>query len=236
MFIDDSAIAAKYVIKTLYICKVMKVNSENQTVDVIQDVLEYTNYPDGEFNINNEYGIDVGAALLKPDVFLGVPVLQQRWGQFEIQCCPKEGDTGILAVFTNDIRDWIKNGGPSIPNTDNHFMKSSCVFIPFIPNHKNCAQDYPEDNNSLVIKSANAKIVLTDDGTASSVSIQADTMELNGNLNVTGDITASGDVTAGEVSLQNHTHTIASGTTLVDPNTGATVAPVIIPKPDTQGV
>lgn len=233
MVYEDAAIAAKYLIKTNYIVMVMGFHPETQTVDVVQDVLEFTNVPNGEFTINNEFGIDVAAGLTKPDVFLNVPVLQLRWGQFEIQCCPKEGDTGILAVFTNDIHDWIKNGGPSIPNTDNHFDKSSCVFIPFIANNKNCAQDYPEDNNSLVIKSANAKITLTDDGESSSVSIQADKMSLNGDLEVTGDIKAGGDVQAGTVSLKDHTHTIPAGTALVDPNSGQTVAPVVIPKPDT---
>ena len=233
MIYDDAAIAAKYLIKTNYICKVMAVYPETQTVDVIQEVLEYCNTPNGEFIVNNEFGIDVSAGIVQPDVYADVPVLQLRWGQFEIQCCPKVGDTGVLAVFTNDIHDWKKNGGPSIPNTDNHFDKSSCVFIPFIANNKNCAQDYPEDNNSLVIKSANAKITLTDDGESSSVSIQADKMSLNGDLEVTGDIKANGDVQAGTVSLKDHTHTIPSGTALVDPNSGETVAPVVIPKPDT---
>lgn len=233
MFVDDAAIASKYLIRTLYIYKVIAFHPENQSVDVIQDVLEFTNMPRGEFTINNEFGVDVGASLVEPDIYLGVPVLQPRWGQFEVQCCPKEGDTGLLAVFTNDIRNWTQTGGPSIPNTDNHFNKNSAVFIPFIPNNVSCAKDYPEDNKSLVIKSANAKIVLKDDGESSSVEIVADKMTMNGNLEISGDIKADGDIVAGDVSLKNHTHTIASGTPLVDPNTGATTAPVTIPKPDT---
>lgn len=232
MVFEDAAVASKYLIKTNYIFKVMAVHPETQTVDIVQDVLEFCNTPNGEFTINNEFGINVSAGIREPDVLLDIPILQLRWGQFAIQCCPKEGDTGVLAVFVNDIQNWMVNGGPSIPNTDEHFMKCNSVFIPFIPNYKNCAQDYPEDNNSLVIKSANAKIVLTDDGETSSVAIEADKMTMKGDLEVTGDVKASGDVQAGNVSLKDHTHTIPSGTSLVNPDTGMTTAPVTIPKPD----
>lgn len=233
MVYEDAAIAAKYLIKTNYICRVMAFHPETQTVDLVQDVLEFCNTPDGEFTINNEFGIDVSAGLVKPDVLLDIPVLQLRWGQFEIQCCPKEGDTGVLAVFVNDIHDWVENDGPSIPNTDNHFMKTSSVFIPFIPNKKNRAQDYPQDNNSLVIKSANAKITITDDGTNSSIVAEAKTMEvkasdgvsITGDVAVTGKITAtkniesSGDVKAGSISLKQHSHPAG---TLVAPNGAVT--------------
>lgn len=197
MYFDDASIASKYLIKTNYVFKVMEFHPETQTVDIVQDVLEYCNYPDGPYIINNEFGIDVSANILYPDILTEVPVLQLRWGQFEIQCCPKPGDTGVLAVFTNDIRNWVKDGGPSIPNTDNHFMKSSCVFIPFIPNNKNCAQDYPTDNNSLVIKSANAKITLTDDGTTSGVSIEAKTLSVDASdgLSLKGDVSLDGKLT-----------------------------------------
>lgn len=203
MVYEDAAVAAKYLIKTNYICKVVEFHPERQTVDVIQDVLEFRNAPNGEFILNNEFGIDVTACLVEPDMYTEVPVLQLRWGQFEIQCAPKEGDTGILAVFTNDIRNWVRDGGPSIPRTDAHFLKSSCVFIPFVPNNKNCAEDYPTDNNSLVIKSAKAKITLTDDGTTSGVSIEADTLniEASDGISLKGDVNIDGDVVANEVTL-----------------------------------
>lgn len=224
MIYEDATIAAKYLIKTNYIVKVVEFHPENQTVDVIQDVFEFAHSVGGEFVRKNEFGVEVSAAILEPDVFVDIPVLQMRWGQFEIQCCPKPGDTGILAVFTNDINDWVQEGGPSIPNTDNHFMKNSCVFIPFVPNKKSCVNDYPTDNNSLVIKSANAKIVLTDDGTTSSITAEAKTMEvkaedgvnITGDVNVTGKISATEDiksdreVTAGTVKLSDHKHGVGT--------------------------
>lgn len=218
MVFEDAAVASKYLIKTNYIFKVMAVHPEKQTVDIVQDVFEFCNVPNGEFTVNNEFGIDVSAGIRDLDVLLDIPILQLRWGQFAIQCCPKEGDTGVLAVFVNDIQNWMVNGGPSIPNSDDHFSKINSVFIPFIPNYQNCAQDYPTDNNSLVIKSDNAKIVLTDDGTNSGVSIEAKTVEvkatdglsLNGNVNVDGDISATGDVKAGSISLTEHTHGVGT--------------------------
>lgn len=239
MITEDAAIAAKYLIKTNYIFKVVEFHPETQTVDVIQDVFEYTNYVEGDYIINNEFGVDVSAALVEPDYIPDVPVLQLRWGQFEVQCCPKKGDTGVLAVFTNDIRNWVQEGGVSIPNTDNHFMKNSCVFIPFIPNKKSCATDYPTDNNSLVIKSANAKIVLTDDGTNSSITAEAKNVELKaedglsitGDVNVTGkisatdDIKSDGEVTAGTVKLSDHKHGVG---TLKVPVTSAEGSPSTI--------
>lgn len=224
---EDAAVAAKYLIKTNYVYKVIEFHPEDQTVDIIQDVLEFCNTPGGEYIINNEFGIDVAAGLLKPEVLVNVPVMQLRWGQFELQCCPQQGDTGVLMVFTNDIHNWVEEGGPSIPSTDNHFMKSSCVFMPFIPNKKSCVQDYPADNNSLVIKSASAKIVLTDDGTNTNVTVEAKSMNFKaedgfsfeGDVAVTGKVTAtknieaSEDVKAGNISMKQHTHSGSSLTT-----------------------
>lgn len=226
MVYEDAAVAAKYLIKTNYIYKVVEFHPDRQTVDVIQDVLEFRNSPNGEFILNNEFGINVTASLVEPDFYTEIPVLQLRWGQFELQCAPKEGDTGILAVFTNDIRNWVKDGGPSIPRTDSKFLKSSAVFIPFVPNNKNCANDYPTDNNSLVIKSANAKITLTDDGNTSGVSIEADTLsvEASDGISLKGDVNIDGDVVANEVTLNGvamstHIHTAPSSG---GPTTGPT--------------
>ena len=146
-------------------------------------------------------------------------------------------------MFTNDTRDWVINGSESIPWSDDHFLKHCCVFVPFIPNHKNAAENYPADNTQLVIRSKNASITITDDGTTSSVKIGAKTMEISaeegvsitGDVNVTGNVTASEDVKAGNVSLTEHTHTLASGAVNVTGSAAAqsNPAPIIVPKPDT---
>lgn len=163
-----ATLAAKYVIKTHYIMKVLEFHPEDQTVDLIQDVFEFTNAPQGPMTINNEFGNTVTVTLNNLDVIPHVPVKLLRWGQFEIQACPAPGDTGYIEVFTNDIRDWVENGGPSIPWSDAHFVKTNCVFVPFVPNAKNASSDYPAkedgsaDNTKMIIKSANASIVFED--------------------------------------------------------------------------
>lgn len=200
MIVTDSAIAAKYVIKTHYIMRVVEFHPETQTVDLIQDVFEFTKSPFGSMVVTNEFGKDVTVTLNAPDYIEGVPVKQLRWGQFEIQACPVPGDTGYIEVFTNDTRDWVINGSESIPWSDDHFLKHCCVFVPFIPNHKNAAKNYPTDNTQLVIRSKNASITITDDGTTSSVKIGAKTMEINAEegINITGNVSVAGAITAEE--------------------------------------
>lgn len=214
--LPDEAIAAMYLIKTHNVVRVIKFYPEDQTVDVIQDTFEFTNTPIGDLTIKNEFGQEVTAALLEPPILYGIPVKQLRWGQFSIQACPKEGDTGYIEIFTNDITDWIENGGISIPKSDRHFAKDSCVFVPFVANKTNSTPDYVNNENTLVIKSANASITLTDNGTTSDVAIVSKTMtvtaengvSITGNVDVKGTLTATEDVKAGQnnISLVGHTH------------------------------
>ena len=78
---------------------------------------------------------------------------------------------------------------------------------------------------------------MTDNGTDANISITGDTtitgdVTIDGSLSVTGKITSDDDIVADGISVKDHTHTIPSGTSLVDPETGMTTAPVQIPKPD----
>lgn len=228
------SLLAKYLIKTHYIAKVLEFHPEDQTVDVMLVVPEYTNSPIGDTTVINEFGNTVTCVLCAPDILTGIPVVQLRWGQFSIQACPEPGDTGYIEVFTNDILSWVKEGEGSLPWSDEHFMKKSSVFVPFVANTENKTPDYPENNQSLVIKSANATITLTDDGTSSDVKIQANTMtveaqdgiSLTGNVAVDGTITATQNITSqgdiiadtgggNGVTLLAHTHSVttAPGTT-----------------------
>lgn len=232
----DSMLGAKYVIKTHYIMKVLEFHPEDQTVDLIQDVFEYTNVPYGDMLINNEFGNTVTATLTNLDILNRVPVKTLRWGQFEIQASPAPGDTGYIEVFTNDIRDWVENGGPSIPWSDTHFMKNCAVFVPFIPNAQNASKDYPSnpdgtaDNTKLIIKSANAYIKITDtseednEGSEPTVDIETSAQTLNinaekgitvtGDINITGDITVTGTITADGNIESTNGDVIASGISL----------------------
>ena len=238
--LPDEAIAAMYLIKTHNIVRVIKFYPEDQTVDVIQDTFDLTNTPLGDITIKNEFGQEVTAALLEPPILYGIPVKQLRWGQFSIQACPKEGDTGYIEIFTNDITDWIENGGISIPNSDRHFAKDSCVFVPFVANKTNSTPDYVNDENTLVIKSATASITLTDNGATSDVKVVAKTitMEAEDGVSITGDvaidgdvsctktITADTDVVGGGVSLKDHTHQFTYSAGPTAGAQGETIAPI----------
>lgn len=161
MQFNDDIILSKYMIKTHFIMKVIAFHPETQTVDLVQDVYEYTNTIAGEFSVINELGMEVTAALQTLDIVYGVPVKQERWGKWHIQCCPAVGDTGYIEVMTNDIRDWVENGSLSIPWSDDHFKKNSCVFVPFVPNKTNCDPEYPATNESFVIKSDKINLTMT---------------------------------------------------------------------------
>lgn len=228
----DASIKAMYLIKTHFIMRVLEFHPEDQTVDLIQDVCELCNTMSGNIVVQNELGYEATVAPQKPTVMFGIPVKQLRWGQFSIQACPQEGDTGYIEIFTNDITDWVENGGISIPKSDRHFAKDSCVFVPFVANKTNATEDYVSDGNTLVIKSKNASITLTDDGTASDVKIEAQTMIVStqDGVSITGDVSVSGDVIADGVSLKEHLHPAGTLAAPNGPVTGATAAPE--PQPE----
>lgn len=161
MTYPDEAIYAMYLIRTHYIMKVVAVHPETQTVDLIQDVYEFGNTYVGQFVRRNEFGEDIVVGLKELDVLYGVPIKQERWGKWHIQCCPAVGDTGYIEVMTNDIQDWVENGSQSIPWSDDHFLKKSCVFVPFVPNKTNCDPEYPATNESFVIKSDKINLTMT---------------------------------------------------------------------------
>lgn len=238
--VPESSIKAMYLIKTHYIMRVIEFHPEDQTVDLIQDVCEFCNTNMGNIVVQNELGYEVTVAPREPMVMYGIPVKQLRWGQFSIQACPQEGDTGYIEVFTNDITDWIENGGISIPKSDRHFAKDSCVFVPFVANKKNATPDYVNNENTLVIKSANASIVLTDNGETSDVKVIAKTitMEAEDGVSITGDVSIDGDVSCtktvtaetdvvgGGVSLKDHTHQFTYSAGSTSGAQGETIAPI----------
>ena len=179
--LPDEALASKYVIKTHYVVRVIQFYPEDQTVDVIQDMFEFTNTPLGDITVKNEFGQEITVRLLEPSIIYGVPVQQLRWGQFEIQACPQPGDTGYIEVFTNDIAAWKEEGGIAIPWSDRHFVKESCVFVPFVANQTNASKDYVNTNDKLVIKSPRSSITLTDNGEKSTIDVEADLVRLGSN-------------------------------------------------------
>ena len=219
----DESIAAKYLINTHMMVRVIAFHPETQTVDVVQEVYDYVNTTEGDFVVQNEFGIDVTANVKVLDILYDIPVKQERYGQFSIRCCPKEGDTGYLEIFTEDLQDWFKNGGPSVPWAALRFLRKNSVFVPFVPNNKNCATDYPTTNESLVVKSNRVTMTISDpeqgnesvslsmsngvsltisaDGNiivnGTNATINASSTTINGSLQVNGEVTTSSTITSG---------------------------------------
>lgn len=237
MYLPDETILAKYVIKTHYIVKVVAVYPETQTVDVIEDVYRFINSPIPYTTIVNELGNAVDVGLSKKRTFLNIPVKQERWGQFKIQCNPAVGDTGYIEIMTNDIRSWLSGGSDSVPWTDDHFDERSCVFVPFVQNATNKQDGYPTDNTQLVIKSDHLSITLNDqpddagEEPQRNITVVGD-INVTGDIKVTGNIEASGnikstdgDIIAGTVSLKNHLHPAGTLAAPNGPVSGSTAAP-----------
>lgn len=231
MWLPDETLLAKYVIKTHYIVKVVAVHPETQTVDVVEDVYRFVNSATPFTKVFNEVGNAVDVGLAKKFKLLNIPVKQERWGQFKIQCNPAVGDTGYIEIMTNDIRDWMLNGSDSVPWTDDHFDERSCAFVPFVQNATNKQEDYPEDNTQLVIKSDHLSITMTDqpdpeqgnqDEPVRNISVVGDIVvtgkiDITGDVTITGKLTTSGDiestdgdVKAGNVTLKTHKHETTS--------------------------
>lgn len=220
MWLPDETLLAKYVIKTHYIMKVVAVHPETQTVDIVEDVYRFVNSATPFTKVFNEVGNAVDVALAKKRKLLNIPVKQERWGQFKIQCNPAVGDTGYIEIMTNDIRDWMLNGSDSVPWTDDHFDERSCVFVPFVQNATNKQEDYPADNTQLVIKSDHLSITMTDqtdpeqesqDEPVRNISIVGDVVitgkvDITGDVNITGKLTASSDIesTGGKVKAKEN--------------------------------
>ena len=239
MYLPDESILAKYAIKTHYIVKVIAVHPETQTVDVVEDVYRFVNSMVPFTTITNELGNEVDVALAKRFTLKNIPIKQERWGQFTIQCNPAVGDTGYIEIMTNDIRDWLLNGSESVPLSDVHFDERSCVFVPFVQNATNKQDSYPTDNTQLIIKSDHLSITMTDQPDDAGAEPQRDIaivgdVNVTGNVSVTGTIEATGEISsqtdvvvktlAGSVSLLSHTHESAA------PGS-PTSSPILVPNP-----
>ena len=242
MIYKEETIAAKYLIKTAYIVRVIAVHPERQTVDVMQDSFEFTTVDGGRYAIINEYGVVVPAESSIPFFVNDVPVQQLRWGKFSVQCMPQVDDTGLLIITTDDIQRWKKEGGASAAGSGAKFSIDSCIFIPFVANQNNKAETYPSPDTELVIKGENVSIKLTDNGTDANIAIEGDTtitgdVTIDGSLSVTGKITSDDDIVADGISVKEHTHTIPAGgiVTVGSETTQQTQSPTEVPAPDTQG-
>lgn len=228
---EAGAIQAKFLIRTHSVFRVKEFHPETQTVDIIMDQFELEQNPEGVIIRENEFGINTEYMLRRPDILIGVPVKQIRYGQFSIKACPAVGDTGYVEYFQDDISDWVEEGELAVPLSADKFARRSCVFVPGVFCKQEATQDYPTDNTKLIIAGKDATIEIvnpTGDDPATQINIVAKTVNVtaekskfSGDVEVSGDIKATGDVKAGNISLLNHKHNVKQGASVqVNTSTG----------------
>lgn len=128
-----------------------------------------------------------------------IPVLMLSGGGFTISLPVKAGDIGWIVTADRDISVFKNLLAVFTPNT---YRKHKYEDGFFIPDRVNGFEIDREDEDSLLITSATAKISLKD----GQATITAGNIILNGNVTVNGTVTASGDVTGSGISLSTHVH------------------------------
>lgn len=221
---DTVKIAALDNVLTADIFRVVAFYPETQTVDLEPCVKVWDEDIEGVVKVNKYGEYKYMSATTNGLYLLNVPVQQIKCGQFSITIPVAVGDCGIVHFLKNDIQNWKVSGGQTEALYVSPFDVSSCVYSGFVPNET--TKDGNFNANSLEIKSKSAIITVSEDSvsitTASSVSVDASSINLNGDTTITGSLTVSSDVTAsgtvtgsdcmaGAISLMTHIHSGGTG-------------------------
>lgn len=133
------------------------------------------------------------------------------------------GDTGWIIAGDLDPSLYMQN--PKSPARQNVFDRHKYQYGFFLPA---VMKDYgidSADDGGVVIKNGNTKIVIKENEIEI---VSNNTLKINAkSVSITSD---GNNIEIDGVNFKNHTHdtTIASGTSLVDPNTGSTTAPITL--------
>jgi hypothetical protein len=131
-----------------------------------------------------------------PDLF-DVPVYKFCTGNTVIEYDLKEGTQGFVLFFQRDI-----GAGENRPlrSKRTHDLNDNL----FIPAYSHQPVETP---NKVSLNEDSIELVSKSESNQTSLLLTPDKIIMKGNLEVDGEIKASNDVLAGNISLQNHTHT-----------------------------
>ena len=152
-----------------------------------------------------------------------LPVYTPQGGNGIFSMPVSAGDTGWIIAGDLDPSLFFKD--PSAPAKQNMFDRHNYQYGFFLPcKMKNFGIDQ-NDDGGIVIKNGDTKIVVKEN----EIDIVSNN-ELKINANSVSITSSGNNVTIDGLNFKNHKHdtTIASGTALVDPNTGETVAPITL--------
>lgn len=174
-------------VNTCLPCKVISLDTSAQTVDVQPMVMQVT--PDYK---PKEHGI-----------IYSVPYGVPRGGSAVLDIPPTVGDIGLVAFASRDVSR-VKSTKKAAPPAT---MRSHSLQDGFYV----CTLWSDATPEHIISATPDGGIAITSPKT---VTINAKS-QFNGDVSVSGDLTASGDVKAGDISLQDHTHSVTSapGTT-----------------------
>ena len=158
-----------------------------------------------------------------PWASIKLPVITSCGGKGLISFPVAVGDTGWIIAGDLDPSLFLKD--PSTPARQNIFNRHQYQFGFFLPDNMGKLEVSANDDGGIVIQNNKSKIVIKED----EITIESnDALKINAK---SVSITSSGNnIEIDGTNFKNHTHDtkIASGTTLVDPNTGATTAQITL--------
>ncbi|MCW8966275.1 MAG: Gp138 family membrane-puncturing spike protein, partial [Candidatus Pacearchaeota archaeon] len=177
--------------------------------------------------------VTTGKAVVSRASIPSVPVLRLGGGGFFVSFPLAAGDFGWVKATDRDISLFLQSLEEAKPNTKRMHSFEDAVFIPDVIRSYDIDA---ADSNSLVIQSTNGstKFALKD----GEITLKADVLKYEGDVDVTGSVTATGDITSDgtvtgktevvakeaalAVGLSTHVHVSGVPTTPTNPPTPGT--------------
>lgn len=184
------------------------------------------------------------AQWLERPLCVDVPVCFPGSGDYVLTFPIKQGDECLLVFCERAIDNWFTEGGVQEQSDYREHDASDAVAIVGLRSQPNKLDDFDNENAQLRNSDGDTTITLDKEGTITvaindttmtvedgTVTVKADNIKLDGDVEVTGDLDVSGDVsgdgkadfsndvtgsdvkTAAGISLQTHVHPETGGTT-----------------------
>jgi hypothetical protein len=171
--------------------KITSFNADLQRVDVQLMIQQIIN------------GKNVSHAIL-----VDLPLVFPTAGDYCITFPIAVGDE-VLTIFADRCIDgWLKSGDISRQVTHRVHDISDGFALVGVNSEPNKIGSYSTDHLEIRNRTGDQVIRLHNGG---NIEIEAEKVDITGDLDVSGDVTATGDIVAGGISLKSHTHIAPDG-------------------------
>jgi hypothetical protein len=130
-----------------------------------------------------------------------LPYFALRAGASAVRAKPKAGDIGVAIFTSSDSSVVKKTKKPANPGTRRRFDWSDGLYLGGFLGPEPTSFIDLDDDVGITVTAASGK----------ALTLNADTVTINGDVSVTGTLTATEDVIADGKSLKSHTHTDPQG-------------------------